>query len=114
MGLFDSLFRDAAAQEKEVAELWRKLRDMPKQQLLDIVKLRPNTTHGKLALVLLFKVDGGEAAALIRKSDDDWHANLLKGLMRSDVILLGKGNEFDEIRLLLKQALRVVDPQGDW
>ncbi|WPB58646.1 hypothetical protein [Xylophilus sp. GOD-11R] len=107
VAIWDSFFGSTSDKEDKLRELWVSIKDMPEQQLKDILEFRPNTPHGRLALVRLFQVNTYAANEVVQA-----HVGFVPGLkhmMASDEMLLGKGQHFDELRRLTKDAISALD-----
>ena len=112
MALLDLLF---GGQEDKYLDLWKRLRSMPPDQLRDIIEARPNTMHGALACVALYLVSGGMLVQLLsldREENDGLLVHKISRLRKNDVILMGKGPVFAEIRETLKRMAPIFEEHG--
>lgn len=113
MGVWDALFGVTDDTKDKMKQLWTDLRSMPPTQLKDIIRYKRNSVHGFLAAAILFSNashddlfttdEPGGGGGIVDRSDV---TNGLDTLMRNDIILLGIGKEFDDMRATIKKAMK--------
>ena len=105
MNFFTKLF---AQSEDEILEIWRRIKAMDDEHLMDVAKLKATETSGQLAFVALYiRMEDG----IIREFEqegDGYFSHMQSGLRtlyKNDAILLGDNAELKKLRKIIKELI---------
>ena len=104
MGLLDAFFDNSPEKkEKELKDLWIKIRRMDNPQLTDIILGMPRQMNGMLAFAALYDSSPDDAISSIRQLGDvsDYFSSIKK-FSKYPPLLMGAGHELESLRALIK------------